>query len=63
MDAAMAPPTAAQEAEDQSKAKIFISYSRADIGFADRLEAAKHAAFRHLWTGATSPSLRTGGNE
>ena len=29
--------------EDQSKAKVFISYSRKDITFADRLEAALKA--------------------
>ena len=29
-----------RQVEDQSKAKVFISYSRKDISFADRLEAA-----------------------
>ena len=36
----MASSAAAQEVEDQSKAKVFISYSRKDLTFADRLEAA-----------------------
>jgi tetratricopeptide (TPR) repeat protein len=34
---------AGQRIEDQSKAKVFISYSRKDMGFADRLEAALKA--------------------
>jgi len=43
MDALMASDTARQDAEEQSKAKIFISYSRADLGFADGLGAALKA--------------------
>src|ERR1700738_4666954 len=34
---------AAVEQMDQSRAKVFISYSRKDIAFADRLEAALKA--------------------
>src|SRR5262249_52923451 len=37
--AAMASETGRLE-QDQSKAKVFISYSRKDMAFADRLEAA-----------------------
>src|SRR6516164_6471105 len=37
------------EAEDQSKAKVFISYSRKDMAFADRLETAlKERGFEPL---------------
>jgi hypothetical protein len=39
----MASDAAGQEIEGQSKAKVFISYSRKDIAFADRLEAALKA--------------------
>src|SRR5215831_5607918 len=39
----MAVGAASQEAEDRSKAKVFISYSRKDIQFADRLDAALKA--------------------
>jgi hypothetical protein len=34
---------ARQEVEDQSKPKVFISYSRKDMAFADRLETALKA--------------------
>jgi hypothetical protein len=34
---------AATQVEDRSKAKVFISYSRKDIEFADRLDAALKA--------------------
>src|SRR6266849_1749010 len=37
---AMTRDTAGRESADLSKAKVFISYSRRDMGFADRLEAA-----------------------
>src|SRR5215813_13077921 len=59
----MAVRAATQEVEDQSKAKVFISYSRKDITFADRLDAALKArgfeplidrtdiyAFEEWWT-------------
>src|ERR1700724_2105478 len=36
----MAAGAATQEVEDRSKAKVFIAYSRKDIEFADRLDAA-----------------------
>src|SRR5947209_5557468 len=36
----MASDAAGRKSEDQSKAKVFISYSRKDVAFADRLEAA-----------------------
>jgi tetratricopeptide (TPR) repeat protein len=36
-------PDAVVEQTDQSRAKVFISYSRKDIGFADRLDAALKA--------------------
>jgi hypothetical protein len=36
----MTASAAAQKSEQQSKAKVFISYSRKDMAFADRLEAA-----------------------
>src|SRR6202022_3858997 len=39
----MAVGAATQEVEDRSKAKVFISYSRKDIEFADRLDAALKA--------------------
>jgi tetratricopeptide (TPR) repeat protein len=39
----MAVGAASQEVEDRSKAKVFISYSRKDIEFADRLDAALKA--------------------
>ena len=39
----MAAGAAAQEVEDRSKAKVFISYSRKDIEFADQLDAALRA--------------------
>ena len=39
----MASDVAKQEMEDQSRAKVFISYSRKDMAFADRLEAALKA--------------------
>jgi hypothetical protein len=39
----MASDAASQEVEDQSKAKVFISYSRKDIAFADRLDRALKA--------------------
>src|ERR1700730_8685265 len=35
----MASDAAAQKVEDQSKAKVFMSYSRKDMAFADRLDA------------------------
>src|ERR1700726_1612334 len=39
----MASDPVAQEAQGQSKARVFISYSRKDIAFADRLDAALKA--------------------
>jgi nucleoside 2-deoxyribosyltransferase len=39
----MASDAAAQKVEDQSKAKVFMSYSRKDMAFADRLDAALKA--------------------
>jgi hypothetical protein len=39
----MAPEAARQKLEAQPKAKVFISYSRKDMAFADRLEAALNA--------------------
>jgi hypothetical protein len=39
----MASDPAEQKSKGQSKAKVFISYSRKDIAFADRLEAALKA--------------------
>ena len=39
----MAPNAAAQETQGQSKAKVFISYSRKELAFADRLDAALKA--------------------
>jgi TIR domain len=36
----MASDAASRETAQQSKAKVFISYSRKDVAFADRLEAA-----------------------
>jgi hypothetical protein len=55
-------PDAAVEQTDQSRAKVFISYGRRDMEFADRLEAALKArgfeplidrtdiyAFEHWW--------------
>src|SRR5947208_9504065 len=39
----MAPDAAKQDVEAQSKARVFISYSRQDTVFADRLEAALKA--------------------
>ena len=39
----MASAAAGQEIGDQSKVKVFISYSRKDMAFADRLEAALKA--------------------
>lgn len=39
----MASGAAAREFEDKSKAKVFISYSRKDMAFADRVEAALKA--------------------
>jgi tetratricopeptide (TPR) repeat protein len=39
----MPSETAARESEQQSKARVFISYSRKDMAFADRLEAALKA--------------------
>jgi formylglycine-generating enzyme required for sulfatase activity len=39
----MAPDAAKQDVEAQSKARVFISYSRKDMAFADRLEAALKA--------------------
>jgi hypothetical protein len=45
----MASDAAGQEVEHQSKAKVFISYSRKDMAFADRLETAlKARAFEPL---------------
>ena len=35
----MAPDAAKQDVEAQSKARVFISYSRKDMAFADRLES------------------------
>jgi hypothetical protein len=42
----IASVAAGQEVEDRSKAKVFISYSRKDIIFADRLELALRARLR-----------------
>jgi hypothetical protein len=39
----MASVAPEQVLEDRSKAKVFISYSRKDMAFADRLEAALKA--------------------
>src|ERR1700736_3188909 len=39
----MASDPVAQEAQGQSKARVFISYSRKDIAFADRIDAALKA--------------------
>src|SRR5262249_43551512 len=39
----MAVGAASQEVEDRSKAKVFISYSRKDIDFTNRLDAALRA--------------------
>src|SRR6516165_2929538 len=39
----MAAGSAGKKLEDQSKAKVFISYSRKDMAFADRLETALKA--------------------
>src|SRR5205814_6761541 len=39
----MTSGAAGQEFEAQSKARVFISYSRKDIAFADRLDAALKA--------------------
>ena len=39
----MTSGAAGQEVEDHSKAKVFISYSRKDMAFVDRLEAALKA--------------------
>jgi hypothetical protein len=39
----MAPDPAEQGPQSQAKAKIFISYSRKDIAFADRIEGALKA--------------------
>ena len=39
----MASDVLGQRVEDRSKAKVFISYSRKDVAFADRLEAALRA--------------------
>jgi formylglycine-generating enzyme required for sulfatase activity len=39
----MAPGATAREVKDQRKAKVFISYSRKDMAFADRLDAALKA--------------------
>jgi hypothetical protein len=39
----MASETARQDGEDESRARVFISYSRKDVAFADRLEAALKA--------------------
>jgi TIR domain len=39
----MASDAAARESERQSKARVFISYSRKDLAFADRLDAALKA--------------------
>jgi TIR domain len=39
----MASDPARQEVEDQSKARVFISYSRKDIDFANRLDSALKA--------------------
>src|SRR3984893_3745218 len=45
----MASVAPEQVLEDRSKAKVFISYSRKDMAFADRLEAAlKARAFEPL---------------
>ena len=59
----MASVAAGQEVEDRTKAKVFISYSRKDIAFADHLELALKArgfeplidrteiyAFEEWWT-------------
>ena len=49
--------------EDGPKAKIFISYSRKDMAFADRIEAAlKARAFEPLITAPRFMPSRTGGS-
>jgi hypothetical protein len=53
----MALDAAAQGIQDQSKTRVFISYSREDRTFADRLDAALEVRAAHGTTASLSHQL------